>query len=243
MVHLLARRRGKPSAAVASCLHDAEFGDVRLIRNDGSSLRLNVRTNGEIVISAPRGVGLRRIELFLEQSRDGLRRSLRRIDDGHQFSDGERIGRYHHLELRAGLRSTTRLSDDKITVTLARDLSVNQRQQLIRRAVARALKSEAQHYLPKRLHYLAIKTDYHYQRVRLTYAKSRWGSCSSNGTISLNIALMQLPEPLSDYVLMHELTHTKHMNHGVDFWQALELAMPGARRLSRELRQYSPYIN
>lgn len=224
------------------CLDDAELGKIRIIRNAGRNMRLSVRTNGEIVLSAPRRLGWRPIEQFVEQSRPNLQRLLARVHVDNQFSDGDRIGRNHVLVLRAAPRQSVKLTDNQLVVTLSPDMQPNQRQQIIHQAVAKALKAEAQHYLPKRLRYLALKTGYEYQRVRLTYAKTRWGSCSSSGTISLNVALMQLPEHLSDYVLLHELTHTKHMNHGADFWAALEAAMPEARQANCELRSYSPYI-
>ena len=85
------------------------------------------------------------------------------------------------------------------------------------------LMKQAKSYLPYRLEYFAKKYGYHYDRFRVSHASTRWGSCtrhSSNGstTISLNIGLMQVPEPLQDYVILHELAHLNHMNHSAAFW-------------------------
>ena len=158
------------------------------------------------------------------------------------FADCDFIGRHHRLVIQPGVRPATTLNDQQLIVKVPDDYTDIQTSQLVSRGGAKALKAEASHYLPKRLHALALRYGYKYSKVRLTFAKSRWGSCSTSGTISLNVSLMMLPEELSDYVLLHELTHTHHMNHSKAFWDELSEHLPEARELSRALRDYSPYI-
>lgn len=76
------------------------------------------------------------------------------------------------------------------------------------------------------------------QKIFIRYAKTRWGSCSSNGNISLNGYLALLPDTLFQYVLYHEITHLEHMNHSLLFWNALESRLPSARNLEKQLRAY-----
>lgn len=223
-------------------MDDGEFGRIRLIRNSGRYLRLNIRTNGEIVISAPFAASLGKVEDFLGDNRSYLRQNLSRIMHRRDFADGDIIGRHYRLVIQPGVRPATTLNDQQLIVKVPDDYTDIQTSQLVSRGVAKALKAEASHYLPKRLHALALRYGYKYNKVRLTFAKSRWGSCSTSGTISLNVSLMMLPEELSDYVLLHELTHTHHMNHSKAFWDELSEHLPEARELSRALRDYSPYI-
>ena len=82
----------------------------------------------------------------------------------------------------------------------------------------KVLMKKAKEYLPYRLEYYANLYGYSYEKCRLTHANTRWGSCSSNKTISLNIGLMKVPEALRDYVILHELAHLNHMDHSKDFW-------------------------
>ena len=79
-----------------------------------------------------------------------------------------------------------------------------------------------------------------YKRVKITGSKGRWGSCSAAGSINLSCYLMLLPSHLMDYVLLHELSHTKEMNHGPRFWELLDSMTEGRAHLLRaELRQFN----
>lgn len=100
------------------------------------------------------------------------------------------------------------------------------------------LRLQAKEYLPKRLSDLASKNGFEYNQVRIKHNVSNWGSCSSKGNINLNLNLMRLPEDLRDYVLLHELCHLKHMNHGPEFHRLLESVCPGHREYRRRLREF-----
>ena len=78
-----------------------------------------------------------------------------------------------------------------------------------------------------------------YAGVTIRNQKTRWGSCSIRDTISLNINLARLPQGLMDYVILHELLHTKIRGHGNGFWQRLDMLVGDARKLRKELRKYS----
>ncbi|MDR1300666.1 MAG: M48 family metallopeptidase [Candidatus Nomurabacteria bacterium] len=104
------------------------------------------------------------------------------------------------------------------------------------------LKKRAEFYLKRRLFALASEHGLKYQRVRIMNAKTRWGSCSSTGTISLNYALMLAPTHLRDYVMLHELTHTLFMNHSREFWGKLGQFYPDYKQARKEIKKYSPYL-
>jgi predicted metal-dependent hydrolase len=91
--------------------------------------------------------------------------------------------------------------------------------------------------LAPRVATLAAATGVHYAQVSIRRQRSRWGSCSARGTISLNCCLLfQRPEVV-DYLIVHELMHVKHMNHSARFWQAVERHCADWRELDRELVQ------
>ncbi|MFL6619763.1 MAG: M48 family metallopeptidase, partial [Povalibacter sp.] len=87
------------------------------------------------------------------------------------------------------------------------------------------------------VHELARRHGFEYERVQIRRQRTRWGSCSAKGTISLNVCgLFQEPAVLR-YLLIHELSHTRHMNHSRRFWSLVESIEPDYQRLDRELLQ------
>lgn len=107
----------------------------------------------------------------------------------------------------------------------------------------KTIRKKAKDFLPKRLAYLAELHGFECGKISCRNQKTRWGSCSQNKNISLNIALVLLPTELIDYVLLHELTHTKHMNHGKDFWAELEKVCPNAKQHRKEIKKYTTRLN
>jgi predicted metal-dependent hydrolase len=109
--------------------------------------------------------------------------------------------------------------------------------QALRGALRAWLMRAAQERLEPRVAWLAKAAEVRYSRVSIRRQRSRWGSCSVRGTISLNVCLLfQRPEVV-DYLIIHELMHVRHMNHSARFWQAVERHCPGWRALDRELLQ------
>lgn len=97
---------------------------------------------------------------------------------------------------------------------------------------------KAKIYLPQRLAYLADKYGFTYNRIYIRNQRTRWGSCSSRDNISLNMKLVRLPLELQNYVILHELVHTKHKNHSKKFWQALDKLVGDSKKLKRQMRKY-----
>lgn len=223
---------------------DPEFGRIAVQTTTGSYLTYKIKTDGSIVMIAPRFVSKRKIEDFLDSCRNGIRRNLNVVRHHTTFVDGVKIGHQHVLYLRLGPRNSTKVSDRQIVVTYTAETPPGVRDQMIRQAVEKALRLEAVNYLRRRLYQLSVQSGIviDITKLRLTHAKTRWGSCSSTGTISLNIALMMVPRELADYVMLHELNHIRHMNHSVAFWHDLEKICPDAKKKRDRLKNYSPYL-
>ncbi len=96
------------------------------------------------------------------------------------------------------------------------------RQAWLREVIKKCLRHRAKDKLPQRLQQLATRHKFKYSSLSLRDSHTRWGSCSSKGSISLSIYLILLPDELIDYVLLHELCHTVEMNHGDRFWALLD---------------------
>lgn len=99
---------------------------------------------------------------------------------------------------------------------------------------------QARRLLVERLGELARKHDFQYNKVFVKNQKTLWGSCSAVNNINLNVNLVRLPEALRDYVILHELVHTRHKNHGGEFWRSLNRFVGDGKKLQRQLRRYHP---
>ncbi|MBR4844008.1 MAG: DUF45 domain-containing protein [Alistipes sp.] len=109
----------------------------------------------------------------------------------------------------------------------------------ISRAEAKELLKSARNYLPITLARLAEEHGFHYTSLRLTSARTRWGSCSGKNGISLSIFIMQLPPHLREFIILHELCHTRHHNHSAEFHTLLDSHVAGKEKaLNRELKAY-----
>lgn len=106
-------------------------------------------------------------------------------------------------------------------------------------ALPKINEAKAKCALTKRLREIADIHNFHYAKVTIRKQKTRWGSCSVRNTISLNINLVRLPDPLRDYVMLHELVHTRIKNHSKAFWTELDKAVGGdAKTLAKKIRHY-----
>jgi predicted metal-dependent hydrolase len=112
-------------------------------------------------------------------------------------------------------------------------------QEKIRKEVIEIWRIEAKEYLPIRLDYLAKQNNLLYTKVAIRNTRTRWGSCSYVNNINLSLHLMRLPEKLIDYVILHELAHTKVKNHSRDFWSYLESICEDSKALDRQLKKYN----
>lgn len=108
----------------------------------------------------------------------------------------------------------------------------------LRPELERYLRRLASQELSARTLELAASHGIHVQRISVRNQRSRWGSCSRRGTISLNWRLIQAPPFVRDYIVLHELAHLRHMNHSSRFWREVALLCPGYLDAEKWLKQH-----
>jgi len=223
-----------------------EIGTVTLYKRRGNrSLRLTISASGEVRVSLPAWVPYKAGEQFARSKAEWIANHAKPQPTG--LSHGQAIGKAHRLNFKPSSQATkvsTRLRQNQIEITHPASFESHHPdvQKAAQGASIRALRKEAEHLLPQRLQQLAQQTDFSYRNVAIKQLKSRWGSCSANQELTLNLFLMQLPWHLIDYVLFHELTHTKVMRHGAPFWRELEKHVPRAKQLRKEIGEYHPIL-
>lgn len=231
---------------MAQTLVDSEFGAITLRRSHlARRIKLKIDSGGQLSISMPLGVPQFFAKRLVNQSREFIRKHQATFTQNRALlRHGDVIGKSHRLHISPGPTYTSRIVDTTLQVTVPHDQPVeaNETQHFIKKAALKALRVQAKSYLGRRLQTLADTHGFRYSKLRFNNAGTRWGSCSSRQAISLNIWLMQLPFELIDYVLIHELCHTHHMNHSPDFWTLVEGIIPEYRDRRRSLKQQQPYL-
>lgn len=98
---------------------------------------------------------------------------------------------------------------------------------------------QAQDYIPNRTKEISDKNNFSPKKIMIKKLKTRWGSCSCNGSISFNFKLMMMKKSLIDYVIVHELCHLRELNHSKNFWKQVQNILPDYSVYRKELKQFS----
>ena len=230
-----------------------EIGKVSFIRRPSlRNLKITIRPFSGVQVSVPRFISFESASRFVEQKRPWIRKSQLKLsryengitvfDEKTAFSTQDQI-----LVLDKHTKSTIRtvIGRGRIAVTYPEyaDVGDPRIQKAIRKAIHQAWRIEAVKYLPDILHRLAKHHNLPCGKLTVRNNKTRWGSCSRDNNISLNIHLMRLPQHLCEYIMLHELCHTVHKHHQKAFWRLLDKLNGGrAREFDRELNKYSPEV-
>ena len=211
-------------------------------------MRISLKPFGGVRVTVPRWASMRRAKDYVEEKKDWILQAQSRIavHEKHYtiftpdtvFSTGSRqlqLFPWKSGKFRAQLAKDTL----KIFYPQETDIMSEQSQKTIRDYITQTLRKEAKDYLPQRTERLADMHGFAYWGVTVKNLSSRWGSCSVTNHINLSIHLVRLPQHLSDYVILHELTHTVHKNHSDRFWQSLNSVTDGkAKQLATELKRH-----
>lgn len=230
-----------------------EIGDVTIKRHKTSKrLSIYIKPFVGVVVVMPMRYSLKDAVKFVESKKAWILESLEKIkvyentqtifDENTKFSTRGfvlKIEKHQINEFRMQLKNGI------LTIFYPSNMDVKDNfvQENIRYGIEEALRVEAKNYLPERLEYFAKMYGFRYKRVSIRNNSSRWGSCSYDNNINLNLHLMRLPSHLIDYVILHELCHIFEKNHDPNFWALLDKYTNGnAKRLAKEIKNYRTKI-
>lgn len=228
-------------------LEDEELGRL-YVRVNSRARRLTFCAKEDgIYVTVPPDSTLQELRNAVEQLRPRLGAAKQRRARPLIGPDYRIDSEFFKLTLVGGQRdrflSRSELGEMQIICPPDTDFSDKALQAWLRKVIEEALRRNAKIILPPRLYMLSMRHALPYKSVRINSSSGRWGSCSARGTINLSYYLVLLPKHLIDYVLLHELSHTREMNHGVRFWSLLDKLTDGkAQALRKELKQYRTEI-
>jgi len=211
--------------------------EYNLVHSRRRTIGIYITRDAAVEVRAPYGVSKKAIERFVAEKQDWIKRSLGRVSKineiarTYDLSDGILfLGRKYSLSRDENIKKG-RLTEEALVLPKESDL-VNW------------YKEQAKSFLPKRTGELAELHSFQYASVKINSAKTRWGSCSSKKNINYSWRIMLFEKDLIDYVIIHELAHTKELNHSPRFWKTVQDALPNYAERRRRIKtlQRSPEV-
>ena len=196
---------------------DKVLGEV-VLRKSAAARRVSIRVTADrgVIVTVPRWIPYGIGVAFLAARKEWALKTLLRVREKAANYGPDEVGQY---------------------------LANNEATDAQKAVLVERLRKMAKDYLPARLAELADKYGFQYNKVFIKHNSSNWGSCSARKNINLNLSLMRLPQELSDYVILHELCHLRHPNHGEEFHRLLDSLCLDHTKKSRtvhekEIRRY-----
>ncbi len=232
-----------------------EIGKVEITKKRNSkNLKIRVHQQKGVLVSIPLYTNFSEGEKFVLKNIEWVKSKLKNLEKRKV-----EIGIFEpNTEFRTRSLSLTMLEDDISDSLKARfddpvilirykigfkEFKNQGVQNFIKEFILKCLKYEAHKYLPQRIENLSMITGLKYKNLKINTASGRLGSCSSVNNINLSARLMLLPDHLIDYVILHELCHIPHKNHGDKFHELLnKLTNGNSKELNAQLKKYKILI-
>lgn len=216
--------RARPPAVAESLQIASRTVPLVVVRNPRARrYHLRVQPDGSVRVTIPRGGSWGEAQAFVERNRGWLERHIERVHAQPRLPEAWSVGteiifRGEWVRLEALDGGRIRFGTESLA---APDAAAD-----LRPGIERYLRHLAARELPLRVAELAALHQLTVRRVTVRNQRSRWGSCSRHGALSLNWRLIQTPVAVRDYIILHELAHLRELNHSSRFWQEVERLCP-----------------
>ncbi len=224
-----------------------EIGDVLFVYNKRAKrINLSLKPGGITRVSFPPTININRVESFVVSKKDWIlehQKKISAVQNKYLIDPKNELKTHYHefiftaQELNA---FNATISNAKVDVKYPAHIEIHNTklQEAFKTIIVKVLRKEAHFYLPNQLDILAKKHGFKYNQLRIKNIKSRWGSCSSLNNINLSLHVMTMPFHLIDFIILHELCHTIHRNHGKGFYKLLEKVSGNVDAFNKEVREH-----
>ncbi len=211
-------------------------------------IRLQVDSQGQFTLVAPRFTSERAIQTFLFQYSRWIEKQVAKINQQKElrpefnYHSGDQFYYFGEPVVLKVIptskkRPTVKVRDHDLTIELDETVNEEVGKDMIRSAIEKFYRGKAVEVIHDRLQHFNEFYGFRYNRVTLRNQKSRWGSCSGLKNLNFNWRLIMAPIEVIDYVVVHELCHLKEMNHSSRFWALVEKALPDHKVQRKWLRE------
>lgn len=207
-------------------------------------LSITVEPPGKVVVVSPPRVSQQKIDQFFQKHQNWAQTKLEKMNRiKREIESTEQIlifGRHYQKKMINSSRYPYGVFVQGEQLIINHPLAnTNSSNLSVKKAKERFLKKTAAAYFKRRLPVLAKQMGVAYGRIKVRNQKTRWGSCSSGSQLNLNWRLVHWPQPIIDYLLVHELAHLKHPNHSPQFWQLVAEHDPDYQDHRRFLKKHA----
>ncbi len=221
------------------------FDDViqidELVRSKRRTISIIINKDAKITVRAPLKASMQDINAFILEKRDWINRKTTEILEKKKqlkekfFVTGENffyLGKPYPLKLISGFDYAFNFDGKEFSMD-------SKYRNSAKKLFSVWYKSQAEMFLPKRIEEIATKTGLSFNQIKINGATKRWGSCNSKKIINLTWRLILLPEFIIEYIIIHELSHTKHLNHSYKFWDLVLQHCPNYKKAEKWLNKSS----
>lgn len=214
----------------------------QIVHSRRKSIAIIIQSDGRLLIRAPMRLSNARIREFVLSKADWIltqqAKAAERKPPVHTFTGGDiflYLGRKFPLEI---------VDDSREMLTLDDCFRLRRSDQHQARLVFQNwYKKHARQVITDRVNFFATKHAFSFSRIRLSSARTRWGSCNSRGTLSFTWRLVMAPIEIIDYVVIHELVHLEIQNHSASFWKKVHEYMPDYKKRRSWLKENGFSLN
>lgn len=210
-----------------------EFNKVRINpivdnfrRIKGNTLSILINKSGEVTVKAPYNLRVSDINAFINKKMDWINKKKIVFETNKlvpkNYSEGEKflyLGDWYELKIVPDAKNG--IEFDRENFILRNDVLPNAKD-----AFSKLYKILAYNYITFKTIELSNKYGFQFGKIKFNYTKTKWGSCTAKKTLIFNSKLIMAPVDVVDYVIIHELCHTKHMNHSKEFWSLVAEICP-----------------
>lgn len=233
-------------------VEDKEFGRVAVdVRTQARHLVARVQKDGTVHVTIPPFTPLASVRKMLDTHRESIRQLRTKSEERRTRVDFNFSVHTDLLSLRiepmdvpvqmVGDRLYFRVkrTPGETLIRLPRELDFDCWQQPLQDFLVEELRWQSRALITPRLQELARKHGFSYNKLTFKKSRTNWGSCSTLGNINISVYLLLVPSRLVDYVLLHELCHTRHQDHSPAFWALVDQVLGSSgKACQRELRAY-----
>jgi predicted metal-dependent hydrolase len=208
------------------------------------TISISVSPEKGVTVRAPIRTSLSSIEKFVNSRSEWVLKHLRNFENhtrlNGKVSEGDKVlfmGKEYTIRISDSVKSSVRLSENEIFI----NAPVAKNQLSAEKALRKWYYNEAVRIIPDKVKEILsryVKYEFNPTVITVRTMKRRWGSCSSKGRITINSELVKIDGLFTEYVILHELCHLKHHNHGSGYYKLLSEVFPDWKNVRKELRKY-----